>query len=176
MRIADVTDSFVSLEKRSGCYMRSEYDPTTKTQTLRNTFGDNAPIAEIYDIVDKNNYRLRLHPKQQRYVGKTSHNNRLYQVLRSIQHPQGNTDWELFRYSTHVQYTIKVYDRKLNISYNLEDRPLEFQFTDGRLTIDYQQLERGANPTQPAPVAVELDANDNLTSVDNKLTAILAGV
>lgn len=174
MRINHVTDKFVKLEKRSGCNMRSVWDSENRTQTLMYSHSRD-PIAEIYDYRDSKNFRLRLHPLQQRY-GKISHNNRLNALLRSVQMPSGSSGWENFRYSTFVHYSVRVYDRRLNAEYVLNERPMEFQLRDGVLTIDYQALETSVFPdATPVTPHVEID-NSNLRSVSTRLTTILQGV
>lgn len=164
MRIATVTDKFVSLDNVSGCYMKARWEGQTMRLTYR-TSGN--LIAEIYDYTNKHNYRLRLHPLTERY-GVTSHNNRLWQVLRSIQ----NDDT---RYSTFVHYGLHLYDRKLCVRYSLGKHPIELQFTDGKLVIDYKQLESNAIETPIAPTPVELDTNSNLQTVNDRLTTIIQG-
>jgi hypothetical protein len=90
---------------------------------------------------------------------------------------QGENGWTNVRYSSHIRYSAKVYDRELCAEYDLK-HPMEFALVDGKLTLDYKVLERNAfpNATPTEVVEIELDANSNLTSVSNKLTAILAGV
>lgn len=173
MRIKDVTDRFAKLENRSGCYMRSRWNSETQSQTLTHKGSGNL-IAEIYEFKNPENYRLRLHPYI-RYDGRTSHNNRLHEVLRSIQYPDNNGNWEQFRYSTYIRYSLKVWDRKLSSEYELQ-RPMEFIYQDGRLTLDYQHFESLAFPEAPTTTPVALDENSNLQTLDNKLNAILAGV
>lgn len=166
MRIATVTDKFVSLDNVSGCYMKARWEGQTMRLTYR-TSGN--PIAEIYDYTNKHNYRLRLHPLTEEY-GVTSHNNRLRQVLRSI---QGDAPP---RYSTFVHYGLQLYDRKLCVRYMFGKHPIELQLTDGNLVIDYQQLESNAVETPIAPKPVELDTNSNLQTVNDRLTTIIQGV
>lgn len=163
MRIATITDKFVSLENVSGCYMKARWEGRTMRLTYRTS--DNL-IAEIYDYKNKHNYRLRLHPLTEQY-GVTSYNNRLYQVLRSVQSD------DTTRYSTFVHYGLHLYDRKLCVRYSLSKHPIELQFTDGNLVIDYQQLESNAVETAPKPV--ELDTNSNLQTVNDRLTTIIQG-
>lgn len=173
MRIKDITDKFVNLRTCSGAYMRARYNSETKSMVLTHRYSGNT-IAEIFDYTNSSNYRLRLHPYVSRSDGRTSHNNRLHEVLRSIQYPENNGNWEMFRYSTYIRYSVKVWDRKLSAEYQL-DKPMEFIFRDGRLTLDYRQLESHAFPEEPTPI-VGLDTNSNIQTVDNKLNAILAGV
>lgn len=175
MRISNITDRFVALQARSGCSMRSSWDSETKTQTLR--YGrEGSLIAEIFDYTDQKNYRLRIHPNKERW-GRTAHSNRLYAVLVSVQRPDKDTDWSNVRYSTHIRYALKVWDRKLSAEYELYKAPMEFTLKDGRLVMDYAHLESNAFPDEekPTPV-VELNSNSNLQSVNSKLTAILQGV
>lgn len=174
MRIKTITDKFIDRRNCSGAYMKSTYDRETQTQILAYRRNSDKLIAEIYDYKNPQNYRLRIHPHPS-YSGRTAHNNRVYQILFGIQMPEGrNGNWQEFRYSTYIRYAIKVWDRKVSVEYELK-KPMEFQLTDGRLTIDYKVLEQSAYPDEtPAPVV--LDENSNLQSVNNKLTAILAGV
>lgn len=175
MRIAQVTDHFVMRNNRSGCYMRSVWDRENQTMQLIYR-GSRNPIAEIFDYKDTNNYRLRLHPNKERYSGRNGHNNRLYAVLTSVQKSEGRS-WDYCRYSTHIRYSLKVWDRKLNSEYDLGDTPMEFIFRDGRLTLDYAHYEKRAFPDAPAPTpVVELNDNANLRSVSTRLTNILQGV
>lgn len=174
MRITAVTDKFARLESRSGCGMRSVYDGESQAQQLkfRGTL-----IAEIYNYQDPKNFRLRLYPRG-RYMGKTEYVNRMQAVLVSIQ-TKDITDsrWEHIRYTSFCRYDVKIYDRKLDAEYKLrQDHPMEFAFVDGSLTLDYRHLESRAFPDKPVIVIPTPDSNSNLTSVSNKLTAILAGV
>lgn len=174
MRIVDVTNRFVKRENRSGCYMKSEYDRETATQRLvyRN---DGNLIAEIYDYKDPKNFRLRIHPKP-RYCGRTEHINRVSAVLRSVQ-MQDHTDWDFYRYSAFISYSLKIHDRKLSAEYRIENHPLEFSFVDGRLFLDYQVLESHAFPEEtPVTTPVSLESNSSLQSVSTRLTTILQGV
>jgi hypothetical protein len=173
MRINHITDHFVRLNTRSGCYMHSIWHNETKTMALSHRGSGNL-IAEIYDYTDANNFRLRLHPNREKYA-RSSHTNRLCAVLTSVQKSNGR-DWDSVRYSSFIRYAIKVWDRKLTIEYELKDLPLEFAMVDGKLTIDYRVLESGAFPNAtPAPV-VEPNTNDSLRSVSSRLTTILQGV
>lgn len=174
MRILEVTDKFVSRQTRSGCYMHSKWDSETDTQKL--VYRNGNPIADIYDFKDSKNFRLRLYPKQ-RYCGRTEHINRLHSVLRSVQMQDTPTNWDMFRYSAHINYQLKVHDRKLSAEYPIEDqRTLEFQFTDGRLVLDYVHLENQAFPNATPTPVVALDTNSNLRTVSSRLTTILQGV
>lgn len=173
MRISQITDHFVQRNTRSGCYTRSIWDSENQTQQLIHRHSRN-PIAEIYDYKDANNYRLRLHPNKERY-GRNGHNNRLYAVLTSVQKSNGRS-WDYVRYSTHIRYSLKVWDRKLNTEYDLGDSPMEFIFRDGRLTLDYAHFEKRAFPQETTTPVVELNDNANLRSVSTRLTNILQGV
>ena len=170
MRIKYITDKFASLENRSGAYMCSYWDRENQTQVLKWRTSGN-PIAEIYDYKSPTNYRLRLHPKE-KYCGRTEHINRLDAVLRSV---QGNGSWDTIRYQAFIHYNLQISDRKLHNTYQIEIYPLEFQLTDGKLTLDYKALEQNVFPNE-TPTEVKLDTNSNLQTASNKLTAILAGV
>ena len=174
MRILELTDRFVRREERSGCYMRSRYDRETKTMTLK--YHNENLIAEIYDYKDSKNFRLRIHPKVRGYNGRMEHINRINAVLRSVQMQVEPKDWENFRYSAFINYSLKIHDRKAGAEYKIENHPMEFQLSDGRLVLDYTVLERSAFPEAETPKPVTLESNSNLENVSNKLTAILAGV
>jgi len=173
MRIKTITDKFTDLRICSGAYMQSRFDRETQTQHLTYRLNGN-PIADIYDYKDSNNYRLRIWGVD-RYGGRTSHNNRVDQVLRSVQ-MKGKSDWAFFRYSSYIRYALRVVDRNLRIEYELmKDKPMEFTYIDGRLTLDYSHYERFAN-TDKSATPVALETNSNLSSVESKLTNILGGL
>lgn len=173
MRIMDITNRFVSLDNRSGCDMRARWEDNVMTLRYRH---DGKPIADIYDYKDRNNFRLRVYPRAG-YTGRSGHMNRVHAVLRSVQMPDSQGNWDDFRYSAFIHYSLRIHDRKLNAEYELrEDKPIEFAYIDGKLTMDYQALERTAFPNAiPQPV-VEPNANSNLRSVTSRLTTILQGV
>lgn len=175
MRIKTITDKFANLENRRGAYMVSEWDRETKTQRLTYRL-DGRPIAEIYEYVNDKNYRLRVHPYSG-YTGRMAHNNRVHALLWSVQMPDMKADnrWDLFRYSTYIRYSLKLYDRKLQAEYELGKGAMEFIYCDGRLTLDYHHLESLASPDKPTPTPT-LDENSNLTTVNEQLNAIMAGV
>ena len=176
MRINEVTDRFVNRQKRSGCYMQS-IPQDDGSVILRNTYGDRELIAEIYDYRDINNYRLRIFPTKGRY-DRTSMNNRISAVLVSVQKSNGRS-WDNVRYSSHIRYGIKIYDRKLEAEYGLREHfPLEFAFNEGRLTLDYKELESKAFPTdvKAQPIEPTIDPNSNIGTLNNRLTSILQGV
>lgn len=175
MRISVITNKFVDRKNCSGAYMLSRWNMETKTQSLTYRL-DGRPIADIYDFKDSKNYRLRIWAYPD-WSGRTAHNNRLYNVLQSVQMPNGRDDWEKFRYSTYIRYALKVWDRKLSAEYELrKDAPMEFIFKDGSLVLDYKHFESFATPTASTPEPIALDENSNLQTVSNKLNAILAGV
>lgn len=174
MRISDITDRFIRQEKRSGAYMQSLH--TDDGMMLRYTY-NSQPIAEIYDYKDPQNYRLRLHPRQR--AGKTEHNNRLNAVLVSVQKlASSDGSWANVRYSTHVRYSLKVYDQNLESEYTIKDYPMEFVLKDGRLTIDYVALEARVTvsdtSTEHYPKVVA-GSSTSLQNVNSELNAILAG-
>jgi hypothetical protein len=173
MRIKTITDKFVNRKQSAGCYMQVRNQEGVTT--IRYRLSGN-PIAEIYDYKDSNNYRLRVYPCKERY-GRNGHNNRVGQILRSVQMIH-DRDWANIRYDTFIHYSLRVHDRKLNAEYVLEKYPLELVYRDGKLMLDYQSLESHAYEDEsPTPVVIiEPNANSNLASVSNKLTAILAGV
>ena len=175
MRIIDITNKFVNVRDCRGADMVSRFNSETTSQMLTYK-GSGDPIAEIYEYKSCKNFRLRLFPNAH-YSGRISHNHRLHAVLQSIQMPDtGERKWDLFRYSTFIRYSVKVYDRKLNIEYELK-RPMEFIFRDGRLTIDYAHLESLAFPEDTAVGTVPVPSeNSNLNTITMQLNAILAGV
>jgi hypothetical protein len=174
MRIVDITHRFARLEKRSGAYMRSWWNSDTSSMVLSYSWGDKAPIAEIYDYKDRENFRLRIFTRPNK-AGRTEHINRVSYVLQSVQRSVVD-DWNRVRYSAYIQYELKIYDRELRAAYNIE-RTMEFVFRDGRLVLDYAHLESQAFPNEATPPPQTTpNANSNLQSVDSKLNAILAGV
>lgn len=176
MRIKTITDKFSNLQDCRGAYMVSKWDRETKTQRLTYRL-DGRAIADIYEYVNDRNFRLRVYPYDG-YTGRTAHVNRIHSIFWSAQTPaEGSINWDLFRYSAHIRYALKVYDRKLQIEYELENRPMEFIYRDGALTLDYQHLESMAFPDKSKPtVAPTLDENSNLQTVNEQLNAIMAGV
>ena len=174
MRINDITKKFVNVRDCKGAGMISRFNSETKSQLLTHKYSGN-PIAEIYEYKDCKNFRLRLFPHA-RYDGKTSHNNRLCSVLRNVQLPDVSKQWELYRYSTYVRYSVRVYDRNLTIEYDMK-RPMEFIFRNGKLTIDYAHLESFAYPeSSSAGVVPAISENSNLNTITTQLNAIMAGV
>lgn len=175
MRITDITNKFVDQIPCRGVYMKAEW--VDDVMTLSHNYGDNSPIAEIYDYKDPKNFRLRLHPHTGRSYNSQSHKNRVDSVLWSIQAEDKSKRWGSRRYHAYIRSAVKLWDSNLEVEYHLQ-KPMEFVLTDGRLTLDYRQLESNAYPDgTPTPTPdVEPNTNSNLQSVNSKLTAILAGV
>jgi hypothetical protein len=127
-------------------------------------------IAEILNKKEEDNYVLILYPRPSGR-GKTSHNNRIWGVLKEI-----GGDYNNMRYSSYIRYCQYVNDKRLQIDYQLEERPLKFNCVGGKLFIDYANLESHATPKEEQPPVVEPNDNGNIKNELDRLTNILTTI
>ena len=161
--------------KSNGLSVTKDGDKTS--MSYRWGGSDREVIAEIIRKKDSEDFTLILYPR--RGVGKTTHNNRIWGVLKAVCVAKDgvNFSWRDMRYSSHVRYQIYVEDRKLNVNYELS-RPLKFNYTNGNLVIDYEDLESKAfqEGEQPVVVKVDKNSNENIQNGLDRLTNILTTV
>lgn len=178
MTIESMCDRFLEGKPRSGSYMCVTQEEDTTTLSYKWGGTSRAVIAEIIRKKDSEDYTLILHPRPSGF-GKTSHNNRIWGVLKSVCTSKSgvNFNWRDMRYSSHVRYQIYIEDRKLNVNYELS-RPIRFNYNNGNLVIDYDALESNAfrGEEQPVAVRVNKNSNENIQNGLDRLTNILSTV
>lgn len=166
MTIDYVCRRFVEGKPIRGAYMGASIDGEKEVLSHRWAGTDRGLIAEIVNRKENGDFTLILHPRSGVY--KTSHNNRIWGVLLAV----GRSD---VRYSCHVRYNIWIHDRKLDINYNLE-RPIKFNYRNGKLLIDYADLESHVTPKEEQKPVVEPSDNNNIKNELARISTILTTV
>jgi hypothetical protein len=169
MTINYVCKRFIEGNPIKGAYMGVEIEGNKEVLYHRWSGTNKGPIAEIVDRQENGDFTLVLHPHVN--YGKTTHNNRIWGVLIAL-----GGDYQNMRYNSYVRYDVIVHDKKLDVDYHLTGEPLKFNYKEGKLVVDYDDLESHAEPKQEEVKVVEPSDNNNIKNEVERLTNILATV